>query len=79
MLVLSRKLNEEIKIGANITLKVLSITENSVKLGIDAPKDVQLYRGEVYEKVKEVTIEAVKAVADPTPALDKYKIHKVNS
>ncbi|MDP3443220.1 MAG: carbon storage regulator CsrA [Ignavibacteria bacterium] len=79
MLVLSRRLNEEIKIGANITIKILSITENSVKIGIDAPKEVQLYRGEVYEKVKESIIDAAKSVTDVNSDLGKFKIQKVKT
>lgn len=58
MLVLTRKLNDEIKINSEITIKVLSISEGQVKLGISAPVDVEIYRGEIYEKVKQVTIEA---------------------
>ncbi|MBX3006725.1 MAG: carbon storage regulator CsrA [Melioribacteraceae bacterium] len=79
MLVLSRRFNEEIKIGGNITIKILSITENSVKIGIDAPKEVQLYRGEVYEKVKESIIDAAKSVAEVNSDLGKFKIQKVKT
>ncbi|KAF0151677.1 MAG: Carbon storage regulator [Ignavibacteria bacterium] len=77
MLVLSRKNNEEIKFGADITIKVISISENQVKIGIDAPKHIQILRGEVYEKVKESTIEAVKASEAPSLDLHKYKVKKV--
>lgn len=79
MLVLSRRFNEEIKIGGNITIKILSITENSVKIGIDAPKEVQLYRGEVYEKVKESIIDAAKSVTEVNSDLGKFKIQKVKT
>ena len=47
MLVLTRKLNEEITIGDNIKVTVLQIKGNSIRLGIDAPKDVRIVRGEL--------------------------------
>ncbi|MEW6702739.1 MAG: carbon storage regulator CsrA [Bacteroidota bacterium] len=77
MLVLTRKIDEEIKIGSDITIKVLSISENQIKVGIKAPKDVQIYRNEVYDKVKESTIEASRASVQKQTDLLKYKIQKV--
>jgi carbon storage regulator len=77
MLVLTRKVNEEIKLGKEITIKILSISENQIKIGIDAPKDIQIYRNEVFEKVKENTVEASKASVQKETDLLKYKIHKV--
>ena len=47
MLVLSRKLDESIIIGSNITLRVLAIDRNRVRLGIDAPKQVVIRRAEI--------------------------------
>ena len=44
MLILTRKLNEEIKIGSGITVKIISISDNTVKLGIDAPQNIQIVR-----------------------------------
>ncbi len=58
MLILTRKINEEIKIGPEITVKLLSISEGQIKLGITAPDNVEIFRGEIYEKVKLITIEA---------------------
>ena len=56
MLILSRKKGEEIKIGSDITLTILSVSENQIKVGIDAPKNVEILRGELYNKVKELTL-----------------------
>jgi carbon storage regulator len=78
MLVLTRKVNEEIKIGPDVTIKILSMTENQIKIGISAPKSVQIYRGEVFAKVIETTIEASKASLNKELDLVKYKIKKVN-
>lgn len=47
MLVLSRKKEEEIRIGDEITIKVLSIKGGIVRLGLDAPKDVPIIRSEL--------------------------------
>ena len=47
MLVLSRKVGQEIRIGDNITLVVSKISGNRVKLGITAPLDVSVVRGEI--------------------------------
>ncbi|MCX6169946.1 MAG: carbon storage regulator CsrA [Ignavibacteriales bacterium] len=77
MLVLTRKINEDIKIGSDITIKILSISENQIKLGIDAPRNVQIYRNEVFEKVKESTIEASRASIQKETDLFKYKIQRV--
>lgn len=47
MLVLSRKVNEIIKIGDNVVVTVLSVKGGTIRLGIDAPKDVSILRGEL--------------------------------
>lgn len=52
MLVLTRKSDEAFRIGDDITVTVLSIRGNQVQLGISAPPDVRIYRGEVYERIK---------------------------
>jgi len=61
MLVLTRKQNEKIQIGDNVFLTVLRIKGNTVRLGIEAPKDVRVVRGELppqdeQPKVKEMTL-----------------------
>ncbi len=53
MLVLTRKVNEEILLNDNIEIKIVSIDGNHVRIGINAPKDVTIHRKEVYEKIKE--------------------------
>jgi carbon storage regulator len=51
MLVLSRKKNESIIICDNITVTVIEIRGDKVRLGIEAPKDVTVHRREVYEAI----------------------------
>ena len=53
MLILTRKMDEKLLIGDDITISVLEIRGNQVKIGVDAPKDVAIYREEIYHKVKE--------------------------
>lgn len=62
MLVLSRKLDESIVIGDDITIKVISIEKGVVKLGIDAPKNVSIVRSELLEDVKNANIAASKEI-----------------
>lgn len=52
MLVLSRKKDEKIRIGDNITLMVVEIRGDKVRLGIDAPKEVSVHREEIYDAIK---------------------------
>jgi len=52
MLVLSRKKNESIIINDNITITVIEIRGDKVRLGIEAPKDVTVHRREVYEAIQ---------------------------
>lgn len=52
MLVLSRKKDEKIIIGDNITVMVIEIRGDKVRLGIDAPKEVSVHRQEVYEAIQ---------------------------
>lgn len=52
MLVLSRKQDEKIIIGDSITLMVVSIQGDKVRLGIEAPKEVSIHREEVYQAIQ---------------------------
>ncbi|MCL4148491.1 UNVERIFIED_CONTAM: hypothetical protein GTU68_043153 [Idotea baltica] len=58
MLVLTRKEQEEIYIGNNITIKVVSTGNGRVKIGIDAPNDVRIIRGEILEQFASESIPA---------------------
>jgi len=52
MLVLSRKKDEKIVIGDSITLMVIEIRGDKVRLGIEAPRDVTVHREEIYEAIR---------------------------
>lgn len=66
MLVLSRKKNESIVINDQITIVVVEIRGDKVRLGIEAPKDVPVHRREVYEAIKRQEQEQKAAVAEGT-------------
>ncbi|MGE5438713.1 MAG: carbon storage regulator CsrA [Bacteroidota bacterium] len=78
MLILTRKLNEEIRINGDIVIKVVALSDNQVKIGIDAPGDIKILRGEVYEKVRDYAIEASqKSKEKPSVDLSKLKVNKI--
>ena len=52
MLVLSRKTNESIVIDGNITVSVLRVDHDNVRLGIEAPLEIPVFRKEIYEAIK---------------------------
>ena len=52
MLVLTRKVDEKINIGDDIIVSVLEIDRGSVRLGIDAPRQVPIFRHEIYERIQ---------------------------
>ncbi|MCE5311892.1 MAG: carbon storage regulator CsrA [Nitrospiraceae bacterium] len=58
MLVLTRKQGQLINIGDDIRIKIVEIGQNFVRLGIEAPKEMPVYREELYEKLKQLNKEA---------------------
>ncbi len=68
MLVLSRKEGERISIGDNITLIVSKVSGNRVTIGIEAPRDVKVVRGELQlQAVTEIELESVPGLAEARP------------
>ncbi|MBR5337905.1 MAG: carbon storage regulator CsrA [Lachnospiraceae bacterium] len=64
MLALTRKKNEAIVVNNNVEITILEIKGDQVKIGIAAPKEVPIYRKEIYLQIQEANKAAVEA-ADP--------------
>ncbi|MFZ3576908.1 carbon storage regulator CsrA [Virgibacillus sp. DJP39] len=71
MLVLTRKLNESIQIGDEIEVKVLGIEGDQIKLGIAAPKSVEVHRKEVYIDIQEQNSAAANLPTDVLGLIEK--------
>ena len=54
MLILTRKVGESVLIGDDISITVLSVRGNQVKLGVEAPKEVSVHREEIYQRIKQM-------------------------
>ncbi len=69
MLILSRKLNEKIIIGDNVELSIIEIKGDQVKLGVNAPRDVKVFRKEVFDAIQAENKAAAQSTAT-LPELD---------
>jgi carbon storage regulator len=69
MLILSRKTNEKIMIGEDISISIIEIRGDQVRIGVDAPKSVKVFRQEVFDAIKAENKAAVQSVA-VLPVLD---------
>ena len=72
MLILSRKKDESIMIGEDIEVSVVDIKGDQIKLGIKAPRDIKVYRREVFSAIQKENLAAAKA-GTQLPELDLLK------
>ena len=52
MLILSRKINEKIIIGEDVSITIIEIRGDQVKIGVEAPKSIKVFRQEIYEAIQ---------------------------
>ncbi len=52
MLILTRRVGETVMVGDDVTVTVLGVKGNQVRIGVNAPKDVAVHREEIYERIK---------------------------
>ena len=71
MLILSRKVDEKIKIGDNITITLIEVRGDQVKIGVEAPKNVKVFRQEVFNAIQTENREAA-ANSQTLEALSKF-------
>lgn len=64
MLVLTRKPRQQIMIGDDIVINIVEVQGDNVRIAIDAPREIKIYRGEIYRAIQE---ENQKAAAAPAP------------
>ena len=57
MLILTRRIGESVKINEDITVTVLGIKGNQIRIGIDAPRHVSVHREEIYQRMKKEEFE----------------------
>ena len=72
MLILSRKINEKIMIGEDISVSILEIRGDQVRVGVDAPKAVKVFRQEVFDAISAEN----KAAAESAPIFPEFDFGK---
>lgn len=75
MLILSRKTDQQIKIGDDITITIIEVRGEQVKIGVEAPKSVKVFRQEVFSAIKSENNAALDVNTESISALSKMLTH----
>jgi carbon storage regulator len=68
MLILTRRVGESVVIGEDVTVTVLGVKGNQVRIGINAPKTVAVHREEIFERIKSGRTDGATSPADDQPS-----------
>jgi len=67
MLILTRRVGETLMIGDEVTVTVLGVKGNQVRIGVNAPRDVAVHREEIYERIKREQAEQTTQQSETAP------------
>ncbi|MDG4552688.1 MAG: carbon storage regulator CsrA [Candidatus Competibacter sp.] len=67
MLILTRRVGETLMIGDEVTVTVLGVKGNQVRIGVNAPKDIAVHREEIYERIKREQDDSAHGASQPQP------------
>jgi len=67
MLILTRRVGETLMIGDEVTVTVLGVKGNQVRVGVNAPKEVAVHREEIYDRIKKEQEADIRADSDDNP------------
>lgn len=74
MLILSRKIDEKIRIGDDIIITLIDVHGDQVKIGVEAPKNVKVFRQEVFDAIQKENKEAVMENNESKAAIDAVSV-----
>lgn len=64
MLILTRRVGESLMIGDEVSVTVLGVKGNQVRIGVNAPRDITVHREEIYERIKRENIDSAERLTE---------------